>query len=96
MGVVDEMIRVLDPRRDTGGCGVVYSLGLRLINTFFTYLCLHPIFILVAYLCCLLLLSVYTVGFCKAIQYEEDDSISRTKSQIYQRIRTKRRYQKGK
>ena len=27
MGVADELIRVLDPRRDTGECGAVYSLG---------------------------------------------------------------------
>ena len=81
MGVVDEMIGVFDPRRDTEGCGLVYNLGLRLINTFFTYLRLHPTYIIVAYLCCLLLLSVYTVGFCKAMMYTEDKSIPRARSQ---------------
>ena len=54
-------------------CGVVCTLGLRFINTFFTYFCTNQFFILFAYLCCFILLSLYTVGFCKVIEYVEDE-----------------------
>ena len=64
MRAVDELIKVVDPRRDTGVCGeVVACVGLRFINTFYTYFCKHSIYIAFAYLFCLILLSIYTVEF---------------------------------
>ena len=77
MRAVDEMIKVIDPRRDTEAWReVVCNFFSRFINTFFTYLCSQPFYILIAYLCCYTLFSLYTVGFCKAMEYVEETKAS--------------------
>ena len=88
------MIKVIDPRRDTEAWGeVVLNFFLRFINTFFTYLCSQPFYILIAYLCFYTLFSLYTVGFCKAMEYVDNIKPSSHHNKQTQKIR--QRYQKG-
>ena len=94
MRAADELIKVGDPRRETGVCGEVLACWVvRFINTFYTYLCNHSIFILFAYLFCLILLSIYTVEFGKAMEYVEEVPKKNTNSP--KQSKKTQRYQKG-
>ena len=70
MRAADEVIKVLDPRRDTGVWdAVLYNSLLRCIITFFSYSCSQTFYMLFVYLFCYILLSIYTVGFCNVMEH---------------------------
>ena len=85
VGSADELIDLVDPRRDTGvGTEILicsaWGILRRLINSFYIYLCSHPMLLLLAYFCCLILFSIYTIGFCFAMEFVDDvDLLTPTK-----------------
>ena len=92
----------MDPRRDTEVCGEVVVCGAfgilkSLINSIYFYCSANPIIVLLAYLCCFILFSMYTIGFCFSMENVDEDMLThqpkRNNKFSYQKVRWKHHLQ---